>query len=640
MAEYVILNDNKQATHSFSMTKGGGKTWSEVKDFDNIGMIIPKPFIVLDFDTVSDTQYMLKIIEDLDLKCRVMKTNKGIHVWFRSEEAWKCFTKQRLAVGVIADCKSHSKNAYVKIKSEGTTREWLKKIPMEEIEEVPKFLYPVSDVSGKFAFKGLGEGDGRNQTLYSYIVYLQSKGFKKDEIKEIIDVVNEEMFEEPLDDREISMICRDEAFKSEEEIEEAKTISKGFAHNEFGDELIKMFNIVSLNGLLYIYEDGYYQQDERVIERKMIDIFPSIKTTQRNEVLNYIRIRCHLKKNEINKNPYIINLNNTRLNVRTGELLPFDPAALEFNKIPVTYDESAYSSAIDTMLNKVFLNDHEVINLFYEMLGYCLIGHCKYQKAFFFYGDGSNGKSTVIDMIKCFIGESNLTTMGLDQVAEKFSTTELENKLVNIGDDVNNNAIKDSGTIKKLFSGDSVMVERKGERPYVMTPSAKHIYTGNGIPKSTDKTYGYYRRWCFIPFLATFSPSDDDFDPMIEEKVTKPEALSYLLNQALKGAKRLIRNGRFTLPKCVEETLKNYEIDNSTTLTWVDDENIELDYVLSTPAFELYSKFTDWSKLSGIQVKNLVGKKTFYKELSKHFDLESTLKQRKDGKRYFISKLD
>ena len=40
---YVILDNNKKPLHEF---KNGGKTWDEVKDFNNIGLIIPEPFIV------------------------------------------------------------------------------------------------------------------------------------------------------------------------------------------------------------------------------------------------------------------------------------------------------------------------------------------------------------------------------------------------------------------------------------------------------------------------------------------------------------------------------------------------------------------------------------------------------------------
>ena len=372
--QYVILDDKKRATHGFK-DGVGAKTWKEVRDFDNVGLIVPKPFIVLDFDTKSDAEIMLRIVEALDLKCRVMRTTRGYHFWFRSAEPWKNFKKTRLAIGIYSDCRSHSKNAYVKIKDSGVMREWIRKVPTEEIQEVPRWLYPVSNPSHKFEFKGMKDGDGRNQELFNYIVYLQTKGFNRDEIKEAIEVINAYVFEDPLDDHEIATICRDEAFKPDEEIakqiEEKKTV--GFKHNEFGDELIEAYKIITVNGQLYVYEDGYYQQDEKIIERKMIDLFPSIKQNQRSEVLAYIRIKTHINSADIKVSPYIINLKNTRLDIRTGKCLEFTPDAIEFDRIPVTYDPSAYCSDLDKMLNRVFLGDREVINLFEEMVGYCLI---------------------------------------------------------------------------------------------------------------------------------------------------------------------------------------------------------------------------------------------------------------------------
>jgi hypothetical protein len=44
---------------------------------------------------------MLRIIEGEDLKCKVMKTDRGIHCYFKSVEPWKCFKKERLACGSI-----------------------------------------------------------------------------------------------------------------------------------------------------------------------------------------------------------------------------------------------------------------------------------------------------------------------------------------------------------------------------------------------------------------------------------------------------------------------------------------------------------------------------------------------------------
>ena len=632
---YIILNDNKQATHKFK-DGIGAKSWDEVKDYDNIGLIVPSPFIVLDFDTTSDAEIMLKIVESLDLKCKVMKTTRGYHFWFRSEEPWKCFKKTRLAIGIYCDCKSHSKNAYVVVKKDGQMREWIRNCKLDEIETVPEWLRPISQPGKQFMFKGMRDGDGRNQELFNYIVYLQSKGFTREKIKETIHIINDHVFEQSLPDNEINTLLRDEAFKSDEEIEQQRSERmEKFAHNVFGDELISLFNIITVNGQLYIYEDGYYQQDERIIENKMIEIFPTILQRQRAEVLAYIRIKTHINQADLRVDPYIINLVNTRLDLRNDKLLAFTPDAIEFDRIPVTYDPSAYCSDLDKMLNRVFLSDREVMDLFEEMLGYCLIKHCDYQKGFMLYGNGSNGKSTILDLIKRFLGSRNYTSIELDKVTGKFETAELEHKLANLGDDVNNKSMGDTGLLKKLFSGNSVLVQRKGERPFDLEPYAKHIYSCNEIPRSAnDKTLGFYRRWMFVPFNAVFKTTDADYDPLIKEKIVTDEALSYLLNLAIKGAKRLMKNKSFTEPEIVKQAMEEYKIENSNVLSWVDDIELTLIQVCEKPTDELYTDFTNWCRLSNI--KQITGKKTFYKELKEKFKLDD--KTRQDfttKKRYF-----
>jgi putative DNA primase/helicase len=342
---------------------------------------------------------------------------------------------------------------------------------------------------------------------------------------------------------------------------------------------------------------------------------------------------------DIKIDPYIINCKNTRFNLKTKECLPFDANIIDFAQIPVTYDPSAYCADLDKMLNRVFLGDREVINLFEEMLGAVLIKHNRYQKAFLFYGSGSNGKSTILDLIKSFIGSRNYSAIALEKVTDRFNTAELENRLANIGDDVDSVNMRDTGTLKKLFSGNATLVERKGERPYVIEPFATHIYSCNAIPRSFDKSDGFYRRWLLIPFNAKFSANDEDYDPLIGDKITTPEALSYLLNLAIKGANRLMRTGHFTEPQVTKLALEAYITDNSTALSWLDDKELQEDYLLETPRDTLYAEFVDWCKLSGIKTNMITGKKTFFKEVANKFDFEEKAKQKADGKRYFVMKI-
>lgn len=619
--QYIILNSNKTPSQKL---RDGGQPLEEVKDFENIGVLIPEPFIVLDFDTKTDAEIMLNIAQDLDLKCLIMQTTRGYHFWFKSDEPWKNFTKSRLVIGIYADCRSWGKLSYTIVKKDNKWREWLKKIPLEEVEEVPCWLRPLS--FDKYKFKNMTDGDGRNQQLYEYILVMQSKGYTRDQIKKAINIINTYVFADPLSDSELETILRDESFRDEAELEQDIALNEcfdedgKFKHNKFAELIVEDMNVITLNEICYVYDSGYYQEADRFIDRRMVELYPTIKKNQRAEVIDYIKILTTIGKSDITKQEYIINLKNCRLDVRTNTVLPHTPDVIDFTQLPVNFDPEAYSKILDDTIRKVFEHDEEVINLFEEMVGYTLIKNCRYRKGFLLYGSGSNGKSTILNVIKRFLGYANVATIELEKLSDPFKTAELENKLANIGDDINRRDIVDTGTIKKLFTGESLTVERKFQNPFTLHNFAKMIFSCNEIPRIVDKSFGMYSRLIFIPFTAVFSPHDDDFDPFIEDKLMTDESLSYLLNIALKGLKRLIANNRFTNPDVVEEALDKYKTVNSTVLTWVEEEAVELSDLLRDTTDVLFSEFMDWCNRSGI--KFTASNKTFHKELEEKFNLE------------------
>lgn len=628
--QYIILN-GKTPQHKFK-DGIGAKTWEEAKDFDDVAVIVPKGYIVLDFDTASDAEIMLNIVEALDLKCRVMKTTRGIHCWFKTEdESPKCFTKSRLAIGIYCDRKSGGRNAYVKVKQDGKARKWIKKIPFNDIEVVPKWLTPISAPGNKFSFKGMGDGSGRNQELFNYIVYLQTKGFNKSEIRETIEVINSFVFAESLSDSEISTIYRDDAFKNEDNRIVYSSENGTFLHNIFAEEIFKEHNLINVNNTIYEYLDGYYQKCE-LLDKYIRLKKPNIKNNQKNEVLSYIRDMKKLRNADVKINPYVINLENTRLDIRNDKQITFTPNAIEFDRIPVTYDPLAYCSDVDKMLNRVFCGDIDLINLFYEMVGYVLLKSLPYETAFIFFGDGANGKSTILDMLKTFIGSANYSAIPLDKLSNRFSTAELENKLANISDDINKIPIKDNGTLKQLISGKAIQAERKGERPFDLVSYATQIFSCNEIPKSFDTSNGFYRRWILIPFNARFSSSDADYDPLIKEKITTPQALSYLLNKALEAYKRLRENKRFTEPESVRKLKSSYMINNSPVLSWIEENEITRNKLLERPKVVFFSDFQEWCKQSN--TNHYITRQEFYKTLREHFDFDS-IPKRSNGKEYF-----
>ena len=126
---------------------------------------------------------------------------------------------------------------------------------------------------------------------------------------------------------------------------------------------------------------------------------------------------------------------------------------------------------------------------------------------------------------------------------------------------------------------------------------------------------------------------------MIEDKVTTDEAMSHLLNIGLRGAQRLLKNGRFTEPESVKKALEQYKTENSTVLSWIDDVGIDERVALATSRKKLYSDFADWCKQSGVKADHVTGKKAFFKEVIAKFGFEAVGQQKSDGQWYFRIKI-
>lgn len=584
--------------------------------FSETGVIVPEPYVVVDIDDMGEAERLTALVQAENIECQIMQTTRGRHFWFVSDRPVKNTVKTMTAIGLRADYRSYGKQSQVCIRLNDQWRQWLTDYPWDEIALLPRWLRPLKQ--NKYTFLGMKDGDGRNSALYEYQCVLSTHGFSRDEGFQTLRLINRYIFDEPLQPKELDIICREEAYPAvseESDLDAPWFGARGkFLHNIMGNLLVEEMPIVSLHGQLYVYRDGRYQQGENAILRAIVEKFPEAKRTQQTEVLNYLSIQKHIDEAPVDE--YIINVLNGRLNLKTGELTPHTPDALDFQQINAAFDKTAYCEALDHMLVRIFCGDGQLYKLFEELLGYCLLKNCRMQQIFIFFGDGNNGKSTLLRVITSFIGTGNYTTLSLQDLETTFRPAELENKLVNLGDDIPYTTIKDSSRLKSISSGENVLVERKNKDPFILRNYATLIYTTNKMPHVNDKSYGFYRRLTLIPLDARFSREDPDYDPDISQKVVTEEARSYLLNMAVRGLRRLLKHG-FTKSSKVEKAKETYRQKSSTTLTWVAENAIGEADILEKSTGEVYFQFKSWCETEGIE--KVPKQLNFTEEIKKEF---------------------
>lgn len=591
---YVPTKD-KQCLEKFKGRKRLN-TLEDVQDLDEYAAILGEETILIDVDDGETSDLLFKIVQDLALKCRVYATTRGKHFYFKNPEGYveKSWTKQTLALGIETDAKVGRNNSYAIMRFKGVDRPMLQDCPEDEIQELPKWLTPVKT---NMKFLDMEAGDGRNQSLFNYILTLQSEDFTKEEARETIRLINRYVLSDPLSERELETILRDDAFKK-------PVFFKGstFLFDKFATYLKNNNHIVKINGQLHIYKDGIYVPGHAEIESQMIKHIPHLKRANRSEVLAYLEIMIDGEAKTTN--PNVIAFTNGLYNIKDGSFRDFTPDVVITNKIPWPYNPAAYSELLDHTLDRLACNDPEVRALLEEMVGYCLYRRNELGKAFILIGDKSNGKSTFLHVVKNMLGDSNIASLDLKELGDRFKTAELFGKLANIGDDIGDEFIANASVFKKLVTGDRVNVERKGQDPFEFNNYAKFLFSANNIPRMKDKTGAVQRRLVIVPFDAKFTPNDPDFRPFIKDELCEHDSMEYLIVLGLKALKSVLGKAQFTTSKRVQGQLDEYEQNNNPIIGFI--QEVGLDGIVNEATNTVYRRYKEYCIANNFQALSAI----------------------------------
>ena len=624
---YVPTKNKKCLMPFKNVSSSELRTHQEVANLPEFAGILDDKTILIDIDDYDQSEILMKIVEDNELRCRVYETSRGKHFLFKNFDdiagqyiQSTCKIKTMLACGLCADIKVGCKNSYSILKYEGKDRKILYDIfEDEDYEELPIWLMPVKS---KTDFLNMGDGDGRNQKLFNYILTLQSHDFTVEDIRTTIEIINDYVLQDKLEESELETILRDEAFKKPVFFNK----NGGFLFDKFANFLRMNHHIVKVNGQMHIYKDGIYVNGQRYIEAEMIKHISNLNRSKRAEVLTYLDIMIGDSVQSSDAN--LIAFKNGVYDIETGELMPFSPEYIILNKINYDFIPDAYSEVADKTLLKLSCNDEEIRSLLEEVIGYTFYRRNELRKSFILIGDKANGKSTYLDMIKTLLGDANTAALDLKELGDRFKPAELFGKLANIGDDIGDEFIANPAIFKKLVSGDRINVERKGQDPFDFNNYSKLLFSANNIPRIKDKSGAVLDRLVIIPFNARFSVNDEDFDPYIKYKLRKPESIQYLIQVGIAGLRRVLENRKFTTSLKVEKEIREYEENNNPILLFFK-EDIQIE---NEPTREIYAKYNEFCMANSF---NPMSNIEFSKQVKKYLDLEIIDKTIK-GKKYRV----
>lgn len=365
---------------------------------------------------------------------------------------------------------------------------------------------------------------------------------------------------------------------------------KKFAHHKFSKYITKKYHIITLDNTLHIYHDGIYIHDELKIKQHIINEIPTLKQTQIRETLEYIRLIAPVKDHAT---PFFIPVLNGVYDFTSHTLVPHSPDIVVTAKFNATYDPKINSDIVDQALLTIADDDLEIVQLFTEIFGYLLFKQNFLDKSFLLVGNGGNGKSTLLNMMANFVGEENVSSVSLPGLSERFNLAELHNKILNAGDDIPIQSIKDASNFKKLSTGERITAERKGQDPFQFRNYAKLIFSANAIPRWFENSNGIFDRLVLVPLNAQLR-NNPKRDPFLEQKVTTDEARSHILNLAIKALGQLLHRRKFTIPAVSSQKMEEFKEDNDPLLGFLSEVNVH-ERVIT----EVYVDYQNWCEFEG-----------------------------------------
>jgi putative DNA primase/helicase len=283
-----------------------------------------------------------------------------------------------------------------------------------------------------------------------------------------------------------------------------------------------------------------------------------------------------------------------------------------FNLLPVEYNPNAKCPNIEKFLTEI-TGSKEDVEICLETIGFCLYREYFIAKALMLVGEGSNGKSTFLNLVKTFLGKENVAGRSLQDLEEnRFAKADLHHKLANIYADLPDRALWRTGTFKMLTGRDLIAAERKFQQSFIFENYAKLLFSANKVPEAYDDTDAFFRRWIIVVFPNQFT--NDKADPHILKKLTTPEELSGLLNLVIPALKKLLQKGQFSYSKTTEEIREDYIRKSSPIGAFVMD-CLAVDSDAFIPKQELFNVFAEYCRVRKIPC---VTKDTFFKNLPQH----------------------
>lgn len=410
-------------------------------------------------------------------------------------------------------------------------------------------------------------------------------------------------------------------------------------------ETIITDEIMRSHQLVYIPSVGFYEYDGGVWTKHPDDVICSYVDKTLGEFSTYQRVRAitGLLKTRALRHDIVFNAKpvwnfvNGTLELETGVFRDHNPSDYCSVQSSYPYDPNATYDAWTRFIDDITAGDPKAAELLQLIPGYTLMQDSRYERGFVLSGNGSNGKSKYLEILRRLFSDSSGSTVSHlppRALLDKFRLIQLRESIINIAGEIRSDLRDVEELIKSIISGEPQTACYKSKDFVTFTPRTKLIYATNSQLSSGDTSEGLTRRLIMVDFKVSFVDNPDPNDPYQRQKnVDILDDLSHELNSggvfnwAYEGYKLLRTVGYFTETDDQAELLQDFRRSSNPILVFWEDTNHS--YADSFTNGEIYHNYLQWCVDNGERPGTA---NTFHREFKKvsnrHYDSYRTKNER------------
>lgn len=174
----------------------------------------------------------------------------------------------------------------------------------------------------------------------------------------------------------------------------------------------------------------------------------------------------------------------------------------------------------------------------------------KVENSLVLFGNGSNGKSVIMDTIMGVFGGENISNLSMEALLRggderQRNLSQIDGKIFNWSGEIESKTFSGrEDAAKSLISGEPQLGRRIGTNAFKITNIPFFIFNANHFPTTTDGSYGFFRRFIFIVFDRVIDVKHQNLQLTHDLK----QEYAGILNWIRRG-KELLKRNKFKFPE-------------------------------------------------------------------------------------------